>query len=148
MIAATSCSSTPSTIPDSTFSGKQFSQQFEFSFDYVRFRKGINNSTVLPENNPYTGPYADTVPPISEKVNCDPNYFRGCKAGTHYQHDRDDLLGHVQAGDNPGDLRQDDVLWAGLADGQEHDVGAFGDADRLAAQDDVSLPHEVSGQRG
>jgi hypothetical protein len=68
--------------PNSTFSGKQFSQQFEFSFDFVRFRKGINNSTVLPENNPYTGPYADTVPPISERVNCDPNYYRGCKAGT------------------------------------------------------------------
>ena len=68
--------------PYSTFSGKQFSQQFEFSFDFVRFRKGQNGSTVLPENNPYTGPYADTVPPISEKVNCDPNYFRGCKAGS------------------------------------------------------------------
>jgi hypothetical protein len=68
----------------SSWSGKQFSQQFEFSFDYVRFRKGIDGSTVLPENNPYTGPYADTVPPISEKVNCDPNYgyLKGCKAGT------------------------------------------------------------------
>ncbi len=68
--------------PWSIFTGKQFSQEFEFSFDFVRFRKGINNSTVLPENNPYTGPYADTVPPISEKVNCDPNYYRGCKAGS------------------------------------------------------------------
>jgi hypothetical protein len=68
----------------SSWSGKQFSQQFEFSFDYVRFRKGIDGSTVLPANNPYTGPYADTVPPISEKVNCDPNYgyLKGCKAGT------------------------------------------------------------------
>ena len=73
-IAETSCSSTPSTIPRlPAWSGKQFSQQFEFSFDYVRFRKGIDGSTVLPANNPYTGPYADTVPPISEKVNCDPN---------------------------------------------------------------------------
>ena len=44
--------------------------------------RALNSSTVLPENNPYTGPYADTVPPISEKVNCDPNYYRGCKAGT------------------------------------------------------------------
>ncbi len=65
-----------------SWSGKQFSQEYEFSFDYVRFRKGIDGSTVLPANNPYTGPYADTVPPISEKVNCDPNYFKGCKAGT------------------------------------------------------------------
>lgn len=68
--------------PAAIWTGKQFSQEFEFSFDFVRFRKGINNSTVLPENNPFTGPYADTVPPISEKVNCDPNYFKGCKAGT------------------------------------------------------------------
>jgi hypothetical protein len=27
-------------------------------------------------------PYADTDPPISEKVNCDRNYYPGCKAGT------------------------------------------------------------------
>jgi hypothetical protein len=65
-----------------SWSGKQFSQEYEFSFDYVRFRKGIDGSTVLAANNPYTGPYADTVPPISEKVNCDPNYFKGCKAGS------------------------------------------------------------------
>jgi len=37
---------------------------------------------VVQENNPYTGPYADTNPPISEKVNCDPNHFPGCKAGS------------------------------------------------------------------
>jgi hypothetical protein len=67
---------------DFAWSGKQFSQEFEFSFDFVRFRQGLNGSTALPENNSYTGPYADTVPPISEKVNCDPNYFKGCKAGT------------------------------------------------------------------
>ncbi len=65
-----------------SWSGKQFSQEYEFSFDFVRFRKGIDGSTVLPANNPYTGPYADTVPPISEKVNCDPNYFKGCKPGS------------------------------------------------------------------
>lgn len=68
--------------PYAIWTGKQFSQEFEFSFDFVRFRKGMNGSTVLPENNPYSGPYADTVPPISEKVNCDPNYYKGCKAGT------------------------------------------------------------------
>jgi phosphodiesterase/alkaline phosphatase D-like protein len=28
------------------------------------------------------GPYADTVPPITEKVNCDSNYFPGCKPGS------------------------------------------------------------------
>jgi hypothetical protein len=65
-----------------SYSGKQFSQLFEFSFDFVRYRKGERTSSVVPENNPYTGPYADTVPPITEKVNCDPNYFPGCKAGS------------------------------------------------------------------
>ncbi len=65
-----------------SWSGKQFSQEFEFSFDFVRYRQGQTTSSVIEANNPYTGPYADTVPPISEKVNCDPNYFPNCKAGT------------------------------------------------------------------
>ncbi len=65
-----------------SWSGKQFSQEFEFSFDFVRYREGLTTSSVIEANNPYTGPYADTAPPISEKVNCDPNYFPGCKAGT------------------------------------------------------------------
>jgi hypothetical protein len=65
-----------------SWSGKQFSQEFEFSFDFVRYRQGLTTSSVVQENNPYTGPYADTNPPISEKVNCDPNYFPNCKAGT------------------------------------------------------------------
>jgi len=64
------------------WSGKQFSQLYEFSFDFVRYRKGEKTSTAAQENNPYTGPYADTVPPITEKVNCDPNYYPGCRAGT------------------------------------------------------------------
>ena len=64
------------------WSGKQFSQLYEFSFDFVRYRQGLANSTVTPENNPFSGPYADTDPPISEKVNCDRNYYPGCKAGT------------------------------------------------------------------
>ena len=65
-----------------SWSGKQFSQLYEFSFDFVRYRQGLANSTVTPENNPFSGPYADTDPPISEKVNCDRNYFPGCKPGT------------------------------------------------------------------
>ena len=65
-----------------SWSGKQFSQLYEFSFDFVRYRQGLSSSTVAPENNPFSGPYADTDPPISEKVNCDPNYYRGCKPGT------------------------------------------------------------------
>jgi hypothetical protein len=64
------------------WSGKQFSQEFEFSFDFVRYRQGQPTSSVIEANNPYGGPYADTDPPISEKVNCDPNYFPNCKAGS------------------------------------------------------------------
>jgi len=64
------------------YTGKQFSQLYEFSFDFVRYRKGEKTSDDAPENNPYTGPYADSVPPIMEKTNCDPNFFPGCKAGT------------------------------------------------------------------
>ena len=67
---------------DYSWSGKQFSQLYEFSFDFVRYRQGLASSTVTPENNPFSGPYADTDPPISEKVNCDRNYYPGCKPGT------------------------------------------------------------------
>jgi len=69
-------------VPDAVSTGKQFSQLYEFSFDFVRYRKGEKTSSDAPENNPYSGPYADTVPPIMEKTNCDPNFFPGCKAGS------------------------------------------------------------------
>jgi hypothetical protein len=68
--------------PDYGWSGKQFSQLYEYGFDFVRYRQGLASSSVAPENNPFAGPYADTDPPISEKVNCDRNYYRGCKPGT------------------------------------------------------------------
>jgi hypothetical protein len=67
--------------PGYSWSGKQFSQLYELSFDFVRYRQGLASSTVTPENNPFFGPYADTDPPISEKVNCD-RYYPGCKPGT------------------------------------------------------------------
>jgi hypothetical protein len=67
-------------VPDAVSTGKQFSQLYEFSFDFVRYRKGEKTSSDAPENNPYSGPYADTVPPIMERTNCDPNFFPGCKA--------------------------------------------------------------------
>ncbi len=49
-------------------SGKQFSQIYKWSFDYVRWRSGIESSTVMPENNPFGGPYPDTEPPIETQV--------------------------------------------------------------------------------
>jgi hypothetical protein len=70
-------------VPDAyAYSGKQFSQLYEFSFDFVRFRRGEKTSTLTQDYNPYAGPYADSVPPITEKVNCDSNFFPGCKPGT------------------------------------------------------------------
>jgi len=53
---------------DVTWCGKQFSQIYKWSFDYVRWRSGTASSTVVKENNPYIGPYADTEPPIEWQV--------------------------------------------------------------------------------
>jgi hypothetical protein len=46
------------------FSGKQFSQVYKWSFDYVGWRSGTETSAVAEVNNPYGGAYADTEPPI------------------------------------------------------------------------------------
>ena len=48
--------------------GKQFSQVYKWSFDYIRYRSGIATSTVISDNNPFSGPYADTEPPIETRV--------------------------------------------------------------------------------
>lgn len=44
--------------------GKQFSQMYKWSFDYVRWRSGQGTSTTIADNNPFVGPYSDTEPPI------------------------------------------------------------------------------------
>ncbi len=47
------------------WSGKMYSQMYQWTFDYVRLRSGPNAVlTVMPSQNPYVGPYADTEPPI------------------------------------------------------------------------------------
>jgi len=53
---------------DFTWSGKQFSQIYKWSFDFVRWRSGQANSTTIVDNNPFTGPYPDTEPPIESQV--------------------------------------------------------------------------------
>jgi len=53
---------------DVTWSGKQFSQTYKWSFDFVRWRSGENNSAVFKGNNFFSGPYADTEPPIETNV--------------------------------------------------------------------------------
>ena len=55
--------------PEHTFwTGKQFSQGFKWSFDYVRYRSGNRTSSIVKDNNPFSGPYPDTEPPIESKV--------------------------------------------------------------------------------
>ena len=48
--------------------GKEFSQIYKWSFDYVRWRSGMTTSTTVQENNPFGGPYPDTEPPIETQV--------------------------------------------------------------------------------
>ena len=67
---------------DYEWSGKQFSQMWEFSPDAVRLLQNNGASYTEQVSNPYAGPWPVTTPPTLEKVNCDPNYYRGCKAGT------------------------------------------------------------------
>ena len=50
---------------DPSWSGKMDSQMYQWTFDYVRLRSQPNAVlTVMPSENRYTGPYADTEPPI------------------------------------------------------------------------------------
>ena len=51
-----------------TWSGKQFSQMYKWSFDYVRWRSGSGTSTTVKDSNPFNGPYPDTEPPIETQV--------------------------------------------------------------------------------
>ena len=48
--------------------GKQFSQMYKWSFDFVRWRSGLGSSTTIEDNNPFTGSYPDTEPPIETQV--------------------------------------------------------------------------------
>ncbi len=51
-----------------SWSGKQFSQIYKWSFDFVRWRSGIASSTIVADNNLFAGPYPDTEPPIETQV--------------------------------------------------------------------------------
>jgi chitodextrinase len=46
------------------YSGKIFSQNYKWSFDYVRWRSGIASSTTSPEANPRMAALPDSTPPI------------------------------------------------------------------------------------
>lgn len=51
---------------DITYDGKIFSQTYKWSFDYVRWRSGINNSTIDAASNPAL--IARTTPPVISSV--------------------------------------------------------------------------------
>jgi hypothetical protein len=53
---------------DVTWCGKEFSQVYKWSFDYLRYRGGQHSSTIAKESNPFVGPYTDTEPPIQSRV--------------------------------------------------------------------------------
>jgi hypothetical protein len=53
---------------DVTWRGKQFSQVYKWSFDYVRWRSGNASSTIMQNNNAFAGPFPDTEPPIQTQV--------------------------------------------------------------------------------
>jgi len=67
---------------DYSWSGKQFSQMWEFSPDAVRLLQNNGASYTEQASNPYVGAWPVTTPPVLEKVNCDPNYYPGCNAAT------------------------------------------------------------------
>ena len=53
---------------NSIWTGKEFSQVYKWSFDYVRWRSGLDTSSIASENNPFAGAYPDTEPPIETQV--------------------------------------------------------------------------------
>lgn len=64
------------------FSGKQWSQMWEFSPDTVRLLQNNGTSYTAAASNPYTSAWPVTTPPTSERTNCDPNYYPGCQSGS------------------------------------------------------------------
>ena len=153
--------------PATTRSRDRGDELFEHAFDDPRIQPGAASSSARSTNSAstmcasarastippccprtirYTGPYADTVPPISEKVNCDPNYLQGLQGRFDRQHDGDDFLGNLQAVDHAADLRQERRLTVRHQPLDKNMVtGSRGESYRPAAGDDVSLPHEVGG---
>jgi hypothetical protein len=53
---------------NSIWTGKQFSQAYKWTFDYIRWRSGNATSSIVKANNPFSGPYPDTEPPIESNV--------------------------------------------------------------------------------
>ena len=61
----TAFQATLSSPGDYNWSGKMYSQMYQWSFDFVRWRSGESKvPAVFPQANPYSGPYSDTEPPI------------------------------------------------------------------------------------
>jgi hypothetical protein len=63
--------------------GKQFSQEFEFSFDTVRLLQNNGVSYTDAASNSFEGYWPVTTPPTPTKVNCGPTCAIGTVAADH-----------------------------------------------------------------
>jgi hypothetical protein len=65
------------------WNGKEFSQEFEFSFDTVRLLQNNGVSYTDPASNSFEGYWPVTTPPIPTNVNCSPTCATGTIAADH-----------------------------------------------------------------
>ena len=63
--------------------GKEFSQEFEFSFDTVRLLQNNGMSYTNPASNSFTGFWPVTTPPTPTNVNCNPTCATATIASDH-----------------------------------------------------------------
>ncbi len=63
--------------------GKEFSQEFEFSFDTVRLLQNNGTSYTDPASNAFEGFWPVTTPPVPTKVNCNSTCATGTIGSDH-----------------------------------------------------------------
>ncbi len=145
-IAETSSSSMPSTIPGYAWSGKQFSQEYEFSFDYVRFRKGINNSTVLPaEQSLYRAVRRYGAADQREGELRSQLLTGAARLALSAARLRPSSGERTNRRPRSSSTARRTFYGQTSPTRQEHGAGPCGEPHGPAAGDDVSLPHEVGG---
>ena len=78
-----------------TWSGKQFSQEFEFSFDFVRYRQGQTTSSVIKANNPLHRALRRHRATDQREGELRSELFSALQGRNDRQHDGDHLLGNL-----------------------------------------------------
>ncbi len=68
---------------DLPWDGKEFSQEFEFSFDTVRLLQNNGLSYTDPASNGFEGAWPVTTPPTPTNINCNPTCTTGTIASDH-----------------------------------------------------------------